>query len=221
MDAADRGVKLTPMRRLVIVGAGGHGREIYELAAVLRDQSGGWELAGFVADEVPDLSLLDRMGARYLGGLDELSQLDCEFIIGVGDCQTRRRIGDRLQNVRDRAASLVHPSAVVGRDVVLGRGVVITAGVVVTTNVTLGDHTHLNVRSSVSHDCRLGQFVTVSPGATVCGSVNLADRVYVGAGACLKQGVTVGPDTMIGAGAVVVADAGPGLTLVGVPARPR
>ena len=221
MDAADRGVRLSAMRRLVIVGAGGHGRELYALATDINDTSGGWELAGFVADTEPDSRLLTALGARYLGEVDELERLDCEYVIGVGDCTARQRLADRLSGVGDRAASLVHPSAVVGRDLVAGHGAVITAGVVITTNVVLGEHVHLNVRSSVSHDCRLGSFVTVSPGATICGSVNLADRVYVGAGACLRQNLTIGTDTMIGAGAVVVSDAAPGLTLVGVPARPR
>jgi sugar O-acyltransferase (sialic acid O-acetyltransferase NeuD family) len=221
MDATDFGVKLTAMRRLVVVGAGGHGRELFALAADINDASGGWELAGFVADDEPDGGLLASLGARYFGKVDELETLDCEFVIGVGDCTTRQRIAHRLSRIGDRTASLVHPGAVVGRDLVAGRGVVITAGVVITTNVVLGDHVHLNVRSSVSHDCRFGNFVTVSPAATVCGSVDLGDRVYVGAAACLRQGVTIGADTMIGAGAVVVSDAAAGVTLVGVPARPR
>jgi sugar O-acyltransferase (sialic acid O-acetyltransferase NeuD family) len=209
------------MRRLVIVGAGGHAREIYGLAADIRDEGGGWDLAGFVADDEPDVALLDRIGASFLGDVDALLTMDCDFAIGVGNCQLRQRLAHRLSSANDRLVSLVHPSAVIGRDITIGRGVVITAGVVVTTNITIGDHTHLNIRSSVSHDCILGEFVTVSPGATVCGSVTLGDRVYVGAGACIKQGIAIGDDTMIGAGAVVVTNAGPDQTLVGVPARPR
>jgi serine acetyltransferase len=58
------------------------------------------------------------------------------------------------------------------------------------------------------------------PNAAVSGDVAAGHRVLVGTGAVVREGVCLGDDVCIGAGAAVVGDVAPGLTVVGVPARP-
>ena len=223
---------------LVVVGAAGHGREAWEIALACREGTrffGAFELLGFLDDGSPDADRLTRIGARHLGPVSILADLDTFFVVGIGDPATRRRIdaltnsvarsilcppnSGTLETGRPSPATLVHPSAIVGHDVVLGPGCVVAQGAVITTNVRIGRHTHLNVRSSVSHDCTVGDFVTISPGATVCGTVAIADEAYLGAGSCILPNVSVGTAAMIGAGAVVTTNVPARTTVVGVPAR--
>jgi sugar O-acyltransferase (sialic acid O-acetyltransferase NeuD family) len=206
------------VQSLVIVGAGGHGRETLDIVEAINGERPTYDVCGFVASSGDD-SLLARRGLSRLGDVDVLAGLDAVYVLAIGMPWDRRTVGDRVAGYGKVAVTLVHPRATVGGDNHLGEGVLVAAGAAVTTNVRLGDHTHLNVGSVVSHDCTLGQFVTVSPGALVNGNVRLDDGVFVGTGAVVTPGRRVGEGARIGAGAVVVDDVPPGVTAKGVPAR--
>lgn len=209
------------VERLVVVGAGGHGREAVVIARAARDAGRPLDVVGVLDDGRPDPAPLAALGVRLLGGLDWLERdgAGCTFVAALGYPGPRRAVAAKA-GARARAAVLVHPSSTVGPDVELGPGCVLWPQVAATTRVRLGRHSHLNVGSSVSHDCELGSFVTVGPGARVCGSVVLEDDVWIGAGATVIQGLRVGRGATVGAGAVVVRDVAAGSTVAGVPARP-
>jgi sugar O-acyltransferase (sialic acid O-acetyltransferase NeuD family) len=202
------------MNEIVIVGAGGHGREVLDIVEAHPD----WEFRGFIADPAPDPELLERRGAPYLGGLAEIPR-DVAYTIGIGDGGVRRRIAGELDSLGMKAAVLVHPAATQGADNDLGAGVQVATGGRITTNVRLGQHVHVNVNAVVSHDCRVGDFSTLSPGVCLNGAVTLGDGVFMGTGSIAIPGVTIGADATVGAGAVVADDVPPGTTAVGVPAR--
>ena len=204
---------------LVIVGAGGHGREA--LSVVRATNAAGrsdWEFRGFADDGDVDPRLLDRLGAQLLGGIEVVTEGDAEFVIAIGDNEVRRRIAHRIG--RPTAAILVDPTAWIGPDVAIGEGAMVYPGSRCTTNVVIGRHSHVNCGATVSHDCRIGDFVSVSPGALINGGVTIGDGAFIGTGAIVLPGIEIGPGATIGAGAVVTSDVETGRTLVGVPARP-
>lgn len=205
--------------KLAIVGAGGHGREVLDIVEALRRETPGVEFVGFVADGVPDESLVTRRGATVLGGVDVLESLDVAYTIGIGDGGARRGIDQRLRSWGRTAITIVHPLASLGSDIEMGDGVQLAAGARVTTNVRLGRHVHLNVNAVVSHDCVVGDYSTLSPGVHLNGNVTIGENVFLGTGAIVTPGVAVGDNARIGAGAVVLDDVPPGTTAVGVPAR--
>ena len=200
---------------LVIVGAGGHGREVLDVV-----EASGLPFLGFVDDGSPDVEPLTRRAATLLGGVAEIEGLDVAVLLGLGDSRVRRRVGEALLGCRWSRA-VVHPLASTGTDVELGAGTVLCAGARLTTHITVGLHGYVGPNATIGHDATLADYVTVLPGATVSGNVHLAVGASIGTGANVRQGVRVGEGAVVGAGAVVIADVEAGTTVVGVPARPR
>lgn len=205
-------------RRLVIVGAGGHGREILDIVDAINAVSPTFDFVGFVDDGRTPGTLATPFDWPILGGIDVVPRLSAVFVPAIGIPEVRQRVVEALAGVE--TVDLVHPLASMGSHVSHGPGLVMAAGARLTHNVRLGRHVHLNVNATVSHDCQVGDYVTVTPGAHVSGNVRLADRVWMGLGSSVIQGVSIGEDVVVGAGAAVVYDLPAGCTAAGVPAHP-
>lgn len=208
------------VRDLVIVGAGGHGREVVDTVAAVNAERSTWNLLGVVDDAPGHPERLGRLGVELLGDVGWLVAHPCTYVLGVGTSGPRRALSARLAAAGMEAATVVHPGARIGSDCRLGEGVMVFDRTTVTTNVTIGAHTHLNVACAVQHDTVVGAFVQFSPGVLVNGDCVLGDDVFLGTGAVVTRGTTVGDDARIGAGAVVLDDVATGSLVVGVPARP-
>ncbi|WP_193315107.1 acetyltransferase [Nostocoides sp. F2B08] len=202
---------------VIIVGAGGHGREVaHVLRARHRAGLAGPVLVGFADDGAVDETLLAPF-APHLGAIATATERHPNAVVlgGVGNGRLRRRLVDALPP----ASPAVHPSADVGDDVELGAGTVVCSHVSVTTNVVTGRHVHLSRGAAIGHDAVLGDYVSVMPLAAVSGGVYLDEEAFVGTGALIRQGVRVGAGAVVGMGAVVLEDVPPGVTVVGNPAR--
>lgn len=205
-------------RPLVVLGGGGHAREVLDIVEAVNAAEPRHRVLGYVAGE--QSALLRARGYHHLGADERLATVEAEYVIAIGAGGVRARL-DTLASSHDlQPATLVHPDATVGARVRLAPGVVVFAGARLTTDVEIGRHTHVNQNATVAHDCVLGDYVTVNPLAALSGAVTLADRVTVGSGAVIVEGVRVGAGTVVGAGAVVTASLPGDVTAVGVPARP-
>lgn len=214
---------------LLIIGAGGFGRECLDIVEAMNAEAPRWDFLGFVADGGHDAEQLARRGAPYLGGVDlfeDLSAWDAStrrairYVIGIGSGSARRAIDQRLTAWGREPAVLIHPSVTCGADVEIGPGSVLTAGVRITTNIRIGRHVHLNLNTTVGHDCEIGDYVTVNPGVNLSGNVIVEPEATLSTNAVAIPGVRIGAGALIGAGAVLLRDAPAGQTLVGVPAKP-
>jgi sugar O-acyltransferase (sialic acid O-acetyltransferase NeuD family) len=209
------------VRDLVIVGCGGHGRELLDTIRTVNEREPTWNVLGFVDDAPAHRDRLDRLGVPVLGDVAWLESRSCAYALGIGTSQAREGIATRLESAGLEPATIVHPGAHIGLDVRLAEGVVVYDRCTITTNVSIGRHSHLNVGCAVQHDSVVGDFVQFSPGVLVNGDCVLGDRVFLGTGAIVTRGSSIGDDARVGAGAVVLRDVDAGSTVVGVPAAPR
>jgi UDP-perosamine 4-acetyltransferase len=198
--------------RLLILGAGGHGRAVADLAVEC-----GWSVAGFT-DRTPGPGVLG--GDDDIEGLTQAGKVDAA-VIGVGNTALRRRaeLFELLKKAGARIPTLVHPRASVARTCRLGEGTVVFPGVVLGAAVEVGDNVVLYSNAVAEHDCRIASHAYLSPGAILSGSVTVEAGAFVGAGAVLLPGITVGAGAIVAAGAVVTRDVEAGVTVLGSPAR--
>lgn len=208
------------MKGLVIVGAGGHGREVLQLVHDINGVKPQWQVLGFVDDAAVAVASGSVGGLPWLGSLDWLRERTCSVVVAIGAPSARRRVVRRLQALGVQAfACLVHPSAILGARVRVGDGTIVCAGAVLTTDITLGEHVIVNTAAVVSHDCSLADFATLAPRVTLAGAVSVAEGAEIGAAATVLQGVVVGAWARVGAGACVLKAVTMNETVVGVPAR--
>lgn len=204
----------------IILGAGGHGKVVADLARSL-----GREVYGFV-DVVKVGEIVEPGGSRVV-----LAQEDYLTLASVGSAPTDHAtiaIGDnkvRLELFHElkrnvNLPTLVHPTAHVSLSARLGLAGHVCPMVVVHTAASIGDAVILNTRSLIEHDCVVGDGVHISPGAVLCGGVTVGRGAWIGAGAVVIPGLRIGENATVGAGAVVIRDVLDGATVVGNPAKP-
>lgn len=198
---------MTMKNQIVIIGAGGQGRVVADIARCM-----GYKQVLFLDDgDAPCAVGKTSDYTKYLQS--------AEFFVAIGNAAVRRRIQTMLAQNGAKIATLIHPSAVLAEDVVVGPGTAIMAGAVINPGTVIGDGAIINTCASVDHDCRIGEYIHIAVGARICGSVHLEEDTWVGAGATIIQNLSVCAGCMIGAGAVVIRNICEPGTYVGVPAR--
>jgi len=204
------------MTELIIVGAGGFGRQVLSYAHEL-----GLDVAGFLDD---DLQALDGTETEtpILGTTETMaSRSDHQFVVAVGDPAIRRRLAHAVTEVGGQLRTLVHPSAVVDRTATIETGSIICPFAMVGTGARVGQNVLVNAHATAAHDTIVGADCVLAPYAALNGHVSLGEGVFVGTHATLLPGVRVGAFAKVSAGSVVHADVESGSLVAGNPAEGR
>ncbi len=204
-------------KRIVIIGAGGHGRVVADLCDLL----GNWQEIVFLDDRFP---AMDACGDwRVVGTMAEIPAIAAggsEFALGIGSNATRMRFLEVIRQCGGVLPVLIHPTSAVSRRSRLGAGSVVLATAAVNIDAEIGPGVIINTGASVDHDCQLGDGVHICPGARLAGAVRVENLAMIGVGSSVRQGIMIGAGATVGAGAAVVADVAPGFVVAGVPAKP-
>lgn len=201
---------------IFLFGASGHAKVIID--AIERASS----RIVFVFDDDAAKHGKSLMGYPIIGGRAELLRRLGENrtgVVSIGDNRIRAEIAEWLVEQDCSLRLVVHPSAVVGRDVEMGDGTVVMAGVVINSGARVGRNVIVNTGSTIDHDCEVADGAHVGPGSHLCGHVSIGECSLVGAGTTIVPGVRVGATAVIGAGSVVLRDVADGARVAGNPCR--
>lgn len=202
------------VRRILIVGAGGFGREVLLWA------SDAWpdhaaEIAGFLSADpalpVP-LPILGDPAAFLPAPGDGL-------LLAIGIPHVRRRVAEALLARDAKFLTLVHPTAVVAPSAAIGLGSILCPYSIASDAARLGRFTLMNYHSSLGHDASAGDFSVLSPYAALGGGATIADDVFLGLHASLGPGKRIGPRSKVSANSAALADAPADSLVFGVPGR--
>ncbi|HKP84687.1 MAG TPA: acetyltransferase [Blastocatellia bacterium] len=209
------------MKRIVIIGAGGHGREVADIIRHQARAGGRIEALGF-ADDNRDLHGQNLDGLPVLGDLswfEGVDRRDVTVVCAVGSPRICRLLVERAREIGLGFANVISPLANVSSFARLGEGVTVFPNVTINTGALVDSYSILNIAATVSHDAKVGRYCNINPGVHLAGSVTIGEGCYIGMGANVIQGLTVGAWSVVGAGAAVIRDLPGGVTAVGVPAR--
>lgn len=199
------------MKKVVIIGGSGHGKVIADIVVKRGDR-----VVGFLDDNTKLPKYI--IDFPYLGVISKAPEFtDCEFVIGIGYNNIRRRIAETY-NLPWYTA--IHPNAIIGLDVEIGEGTVVMANATINSSARVGKHCIINTGSDVEHDNVIGSYSHISPHAALGGTVLVGENCHIGIGATVKNNIKICDDVVVGAGAVVIRDIEKSDTYVGVPIRP-
>jgi len=193
--------------KLVIIGKSGQGKVLQDIASCL--------------DFDTIISLDDNPELHADGAVNDFEKYiadDTQFVVAIGNSDTREQIANMLASKGAQFATLVHPSAVISKEAHLGEGTVVMANAVVNPGAVVGNHVIINTTAVVEHDCFVEDYSHISVGAKMGGTCNIGKHVWLGIGAIVSNNINICDKAYIGAGAVVVKDIKEAGIYVGIPA---
>lgn len=208
------------VKDIVIIGAGGFGREVQWLIESINEKSGEWNILGYIDDCIPVGTEID--GYRVLGSCEDLFKYKDSLAVAcaVGASQTRKKIIEYISaNDNISFPNLIAPTVVASNRIAYGMGNIICAGNILTVDITIGNFNIINLDCTVGHDVRIESYVTLYPSANISGNVFLGAKAEVGTGCHVIQGISIGEEAILGAGSVVIRDIPDKCTAVGSPAK--
>ncbi|MEM7550855.1 MAG: acetyltransferase [Bacteroidota bacterium] len=204
---------------IVIVGAGGLGREIATVIENINRDDKRWNLIGYYDDDPSKSSIGEH---PILGNLEQLKKKQGQnVILALGKPLLKKKIIEFLKASNHSFPSIIHPGVIFGdrSTISLGMGNIITAGSILTTDIQIANFCLINLNTTIGHDVNLESFVSIMPGANIAGSVKIYEGAFLGSGCNLINRTTIGRWSKIGAGSVVISNIPEGSTAVGVPAK--
>lgn len=200
------------MKKVIILGAGGHAKVIADIIT-----KSGDEVVGFLDDNLDIQNDIIYFNKKVLGTTNDIEKYkDYYFVIGIGNNNIRKKLAEKY-NLKWYTA--IHPSAVIGNNVTIGEGSVIMPGVVINTDTSIGSHCIINTSSSIDHDNVIDNYVHISPGSHLCGTVKVGEESWICAGVTVINNINIINNSIVGAGSVVVKNIEKSGTYVGIPVK--
>lgn len=210
------------LKKLIIIGASGFGREVAWLVERINKKIPTWDLIGF-ADDNEVIQNKEINGYSVIGTTTDLPDAhDVYVVCAIGASLVRKKIIDKIKNIYPniKFATIIDPSVEMSDHVTIGEGSVICAHSILTTNIEIGAHVIINLDCTIGHDAVIHDFVTLYPSVNVSGMTEIGTYSELGTGMQIIQGKKIGANSVIGAGSVVIRDIPEKCTAVGNPAKP-
>ena len=175
--------------RLLIVGAGGHGRSVAEATLI----SGEYALVGFLDDGA------FAQGAKVFGesvigpatSFAAHADRASHAVVAIGNNTLRQKLSAQLEADGFTLARVVHPRAIVSPSAKLADGVVVMAGAIVGTEAVLGRGVIVNCGAVVDHHAQVLDFGHLGVNSCMAGGSVLGALAWMQAGASIGYGVQV------------------------------
>lgn len=207
------------MKELVIIGAGGMGRSLYNIAQGCRGFGSEFVIKGFIDDDIKKLDGFEGYPPILNTISDYMVEPDDVFSCSIGDVKTKFRLCTKIIERGGEFITLIHEQARVCSNVTLGRGCIVAPYCLIDCDSVIGDMCLLQSYSIIGHDCIVGSYSRIDTHATLVTKTIIGDRVTVHTSSVINYKVVVEDDSVVGACSFVIRKVKSGTTVVGNPAK--
>ena len=192
------------MKDIVIIGAGGIGREVAWIIEEINEVNPTWNILGFV-DENSEIWGKELNGYKVLGGLNILDKLESkpEVIVAIANCGVKKDIVAKLNN-KFNFATIIYPNVKISKYIEIGQGTIIYPGVILTVNTSIGNHVIISGNCGIGHDTVIDDYSSVLWGSNFSGFNTVREECFIGVGTKVIQGINIGRGRKVDAGTVVI-----------------
>ena len=208
------------MKELIIVGAGGFGREVLSYCLDCLSINNEWIIKGFIDDNVKALDNYNYK-INIIDTIVNYRPTDNDiFVMAIGlPTEQKLYVANLLLDKGAKFLSMIHPLARIDKNANIGYGCIIAPWAGISCDTMLGNFVTVNAYASIGHDSIIGDGCTISSYASIAGKVVLGKGVTVGLHGCVLPGVKLGDYAVVGSGSVVVKNVKSRKTVIGVPAK--
>ena len=204
-------------QKIVIVGAGGQGKDVLWTIMDINKASNVFDVIGFL-DDNKKLHGKKINGYSVLGGISWLSnkkEIGC--VVAIGDSRIKEKVVKKLKNFNVSFPSIIHPSVIMSEFVTIGKGTIIHAGAIIPPNSEIGNFVFINLRSQIGHDCKIKDFVSIMAGVNITGETIIEKGAYIASGVTVRDDIKIGEWSVVGIGSVIGNDVKPYSLYLGNP----
>ena len=206
------------MKQLVIIGAGGMGRTVYDSAIGSVGYNEDFTIKGFIDDNLSALDGFDNYPAIIGTIKDYIPQKDDVFVSALGG-DSRRVCINEIISKGGSFYQLIHKTARINTNAKLGKGNFIGAYVVIGNDATIGDYNMIQSYTVIGHDAVVGSWNRIDTHVTCVGGIVIEDETNIHTSAVINHNVRIGTGAHVGALSFVILKVKPGTTVCGNPAK--
>jgi len=213
------------MKEIVIIGAGGVGKETALLIEQINSEKPTWHIVEYLDDNRLSHGTYVN-NYKVLGGTDLLCDIGSVFAVcAIANYQAKLKILEKIKflekvkGLKIKFANIIHPSVYISSTNTIGEGCIIYPGVIMSTNIKIGNHVIISPKCGIGHDAVIGDYCSILWNVNISGFVTLGEGVMMGSGSTIIQNKSIGRASIVGAGATVIDNLPEYCTAVGVPAR--
>lgn len=207
------------MKELLIIGARGFGREVFNLAKESKGYLSEFRVKGFLDDKYDALNnFVDYPPIISSVEQYEISSDDI-FICALGDVNYKYYYSNIILQKGGIFTSIIHPSAFISQNTKIGKGCIISRYVTISCDVAIGDFVTISTHAGVGHDVQIGSWCHIGGYSNLSGGVQIEDKVTLHPGSNVVPHKIIHTSAVVGAGSVVLNNVKAGTTVFGVPAK--
>lgn len=205
---------------LGIYGAGGLGREVYELANVINSHNNCWDKIFFIDDGELITNPRNALVIKFENLKDKFNSENVEVCIAIGEPFIRKVLFDKLSNNNISISTLIHPQVDIPKSTIIGKGTIINKFTSISCDSVIGENVYIHPMACIGHDSIIGNHAIISSFVDVAGDCNVGDCAFLAINVIMKQGTSIGGNSIVGLASVVHRDIKEGVIALGNPARP-
>jgi sugar O-acyltransferase (sialic acid O-acetyltransferase NeuD family) len=207
------------MKQLVIIGAGGFGREVSEIAKNCIGYGSIFLIKGFIDDDIYALDNFDDY-PKIISTIKEYTVVDNDvFICAIGSLKTASLLINLMLKKNAVFFNLIHNDSEIRKNVKMGIGIIIGSGTIISTDVKIGDFTQIMSNCIIGHDTTIEDFCRVGDMVFIGGNSKIKSTTFIAVNSTILENINIAESSIIGAGSVLIKSIKHSGTYFGNPAK--